>query len=103
MNAPCRGPQGAQGALAASLGDAALVAGANLWDLRALIREELAELIGERMQARLLTTVDLAEHLKVSERTVRALRAKGLPTLMVGDSPRFELGAVHAWLAEHGK
>jgi excisionase family DNA binding protein len=47
-----------------------------------------------------LTTQELAEHLKCSTKTIERLRVQGLPHFKVGDSPRFELAAVLAWLKE---
>lgn len=97
MTARIVGPAGAQGAMAAELGDRAPVAAANLWDLRALVREELAHVLAERPPA-LIDQRALARELGVSERTIYTLRGEGLPTIMVGDSPRFELALVLDWL-----
>ncbi len=49
---------------------------------------------------KLMTRSDLAKFLQVTTRTVDNLREKGLPTIMVGASPRFDPTAVKAWLAE---
>jgi hypothetical protein len=99
MNAPLRGgPQGPQGELAKQLGDAAPVGGVTLADVRLLVRDELAALLAERAAPRLLTTDELADFLQVSSRTIRSLRAEGLPVFLIGDAPRFELPAVLTWL-----
>ena len=50
--------------------------------------------------SKVLTTQELAEHLKCSTKTIERLRAQGLPHFKVGDSPRFELDAVLAWLKQ---
>lgn len=50
----------------------------------------MATLLGETRQPEgLLTVEQLVERLQVSERTIRTLRKQGLPTVMVGESPRF--------------
>jgi excisionase family DNA binding protein len=46
----------------------------------------------------LYTRKTLAAYLSVTPRTIDNLRAKGLPHLMVGDSPRFKLPEVEEWL-----
>lgn len=79
--------------------DAAPAAACTLWDLRALVREELAEALSElEQQPALIDQKALARHLGVSERTVYTLREQGCPTVMVLESPRFELAAALAWL-----
>ncbi len=45
----------------------------------------------------LLTQAELSKALSVSVRTVHTLRRRGIPTVMVGDSPRFSLSEVIAW------
>lgn len=70
-------------------------------DLKALLREELEGALAER-EARpaLIDQNALARELGVSSRTIYTLRERGLPTVMVGDSPRFELAVVLEWLRE---
>jgi hypothetical protein len=46
----------------------------------------------------LLTRLDLARFLQVTTRTVDNLRGRGMPTIMVGTSPRFDKAAVSGWL-----
>jgi excisionase family DNA binding protein len=46
----------------------------------------------------LLTRAELAKTLKISERTLDAMRAEGMPELKAGDSPRFEEAAVREWM-----
>jgi hypothetical protein len=46
----------------------------------------------------LLTQAQLAEQFQVSERTVYTFRHEGMPHVMLGDSPRYELGPCLAWL-----
>lgn len=48
------------------------------------------------------TRKELAAVLKCTTRTVDNMRSKGLPHMMVGDSPRFELDKVKAWLSARG-
>lgn len=48
----------------------------------------------------LLTRKELASFLKVTTRTIDNLREKGMPTIMVGASPRFEAATVKAWLID---
>lgn len=50
----------------------------------------------------LFTRKELADKLKCHPRTIDNLRAKGMPHLMVGDSPRFELEPVKRWLEARG-
>lgn len=79
--------------------------------LRALIgdalREVLPEVIGSVVPSAdrpaLLTRKQAARALQVHPATLDRLRAQGLPTVMVCDSPRFELVEVLAWLKEQGK
>lgn len=47
---------------------------------------------------KLVTRKELAAFLQVTTRTVDNLREKGMPVIMVGSSPRFELATVKAWL-----
>lgn len=50
---------------------------------------------------KLMTRADIAAFLRVTTRTVDNLREKeGLPTIMVGHSPRFDVEAVKKWLAD---
>lgn len=69
-------------------------------DLRALVRTEIDAALAEQSQAPALLTQDaLAHELGVSTRTIYELRQRGLPVVLVCDSPRFELQACIAWLA----
>lgn len=47
----------------------------------------------------LFTRATLAAFLHCTPRTIDNLRSKGLPHIMVGDSPRFERRAVLEWCA----
>jgi hypothetical protein len=103
MNAPISkhvsGPSGAQSAIARDMRDAAPAAACTLWDLRALVREELEAMLCERASApALLTGAQLARELQISERTIFSLREEGLPLIRVGDSPRYVLADVLQWL-----
>lgn len=46
---------------------------------------------------------ELARLLDVSTATVTRLTAEGMTCLHVGDSPRYDVDAVRAWLAERGR
>lgn len=48
---------------------------------------------------KLMTRADLAKFLQVTTRTVDNLREKGMPTIMVGSSPRFDPVQVKGWLS----
>ena len=50
----------------------------------------------------LLTQAELAQALGVSIRTIHTLRRRGLPTIMVIESPRFHLPTVLDWLEDIG-
>jgi hypothetical protein len=72
--------------------------------VRDVVREELAG-IGQQGAQRGPALVDrngLAQALNVSVSTVDRLRAEGAPTVWVADAPRFEPGAVIAWLRARG-
>lgn len=69
--------------------------------LRDELREALAMVSRERLPA-LLTTEQVARELGVSTGTIRRLRQEGLPTVMVGESPRFQLDTVLSWFAARG-
>ena len=70
-------------------------------ELRDIVREEIEAVL---LQARgvpnpLMNTTELAELLRVSERTIASLRDMGLPvTWITPDSPRFERDAVMTWV-----
>lgn len=49
-----------------------------------------------------LTKSEIASIWKCSTRTIDNLRRHGLPTIMLGDSPRFILRECEAWLKENG-
>lgn len=69
--------------------------------LRRAVREELEEVmtsIATSPRPALLDTAELARELSTSEGTIRRQRKLGLPTVMLGDSPRFDLDEVLAWL-----
>jgi len=78
-------------------------AGLTLGQLRAVIRSEVAHELGAREESppALIDQKQLARHLGLSERSVYELRQRGCPTVLVLDSPRFELAAVLAWLRSH--
>lgn len=51
----------------------------------------------------LLTRSQLARELGCCSKTVARLEGDGLPRVMLGDSPRYELAAVLAWLRQRGQ
>lgn len=77
-------------------------AGLTVGELRLLIADVVHAVLDEREarpKAELVSQDELAAAIGVSDRTVRTLRTRGLPVVMVGDSPRFVIADVHAWLA----
>lgn len=48
----------------------------------------------------LMTRQEIAAELKVTPRTIQNLEKRGLPFSKVGDSPRYDLAAVQAWIAD---
>ena len=66
------------------------------------LTDALAEIVGSPEPDRLLTSQDLCERLQVSAPTLRSLRRQGLPTLMVGESPRHHWPAVLEYLRTRG-
>ena len=70
-------------------------------ELRLLVAEAIADVLGSGANDNalgLLTQEQLAKQLGVSARSVYTLRQQGCPTVMVLESPRFELAAVLVWL-----
>jgi hypothetical protein len=78
--------------------------------VRAALREELpalAEALAEALEVRraahpYATREECARFLNISPRSLDTLRGKGLPTLWVLESPRFDLEKVAAWVATQG-
>jgi len=72
---------------------------------RAALREELPAALAEALEAvkpalpKLATREECAQFLGVSTGTLDTLRKRGLPVVMVIESPRFDLADVRAWLA----
>lgn len=70
-------------------------------DLEALLHRVVDDALAEHQaqpRPALLTQEELSRELGISSRSVFSLRQDGLPTVLVGDSPRFELADVLAWL-----
>lgn len=74
-------------------------------------RTELAQIVSEAVRAaatgkapnpRALTNAQLQAAFTISATTVKRLRRRGLPHYTVGESPRYDLDEVLAWLREHG-
>jgi len=59
----------------------------------------LADLLPEQ-PTQLATVKDLAHWLQVSDGAIRKLRADGMPTIMIGRFPRFDIADVTNWLKE---
>jgi excisionase family DNA binding protein len=55
------------------------------------------------MKDAILTKKQLADYLKVTERTIDRLREEGLPCFNVGKVIRFDRDEVLKWLKENGK
>lgn len=76
-------------------------------ELDALVRRAVAEALAEHQVApatKLLDREGLCQALDISLASLHRLRQEsGFPELKVGDSPRFELEAVLAWLRERGQ
>lgn len=49
----------------------------------------------------LVDQAELATYLNVDVRTIYAMRQKGCPHVFVGDSPRFDIDQVMAWLEKN--
>lgn len=71
-------------------------------ELKLLVKEVICEALddaGRSVDAPvLLAREQLASALQISLGTLAKLRREGLPVLQVGDSPRFDLQEVLAWL-----
>jgi hypothetical protein len=67
--------------------------------LQTLIRDAVADALDARdNRPTLLTREGLAKAFACSPGHIDALRKRGLPTLWLGDAPRFDLVAVLDWL-----
>ena len=70
-------------------------------DLARLVTEAVTDALkvtARPLPAPLLDRKQCAEWLQVDVRTIDKLRGKGMPHLLVGDVPRFEVDAVREWL-----
>jgi hypothetical protein len=101
VNAPVRFPlgQGVPRLSQASLD--ALVAGL-AEHVAAAVIERLVPLLERPQAPALLDRRGIAMALNCGLDTIDKLRAEGMPSLRVGDAPRFELEAVLRWLRERG-
>lgn len=76
-------------------------------ELRALIRDELRATLAEREPAPtgapLVDRRELGRTLAVSTATVTRLTSEGMPHVFVGDSPRYSIEDVRAWLDARGR
>lgn len=73
--------------------------------VQALITEAVTAALAQLETApppALLDRVGLARALQCSPSHVDALRRRGMPTVRLGDAPRFELAQCLSWLREHG-
>ena len=69
-------------------------------ELQAMISQSIADAFEAQAEAPALLTRDqAAQALQVSIATLGRLRSEGLPTVMVGDHPRFCLQDVLDWLS----
>jgi excisionase family DNA binding protein len=60
-----------------------------------------ADLAAQPLPRRFLSKDALADHLGVSERTVKTWRAKGLPACKVGRELMFDIEAVNRWIERY--
>ena len=73
-------------------------------ELRALIRDELrADREPAPSSAPLVDRRELGRTLAVSTATVTRLTSEGMPHVFVGDSPRYSIDDVRAWLEVRGR
>lgn len=76
--------------------------------LRPVIREEIERALeehaaGEPLSPEMLTVEQICAVLQVSRATLHRLRREGLPTVMLGESPRFRKAHCLAWLEARGR
>lgn len=72
-------------------------------ELTELVRSAVAEALTERQAAPLLLDREgLAAVLGCSSSLIDKLRRRGMPSVRLGDSPRFELEACLAWVRKDG-
>lgn len=70
----------------------------------AALEARIIELMSEKPAGeRRLTRAELAAAWQVSIRHVDALRARGLPCILIGESPRFDQRLCEAWLSEQAE
>lgn len=65
-----------------------------------VLGERLAHLVPPEQPPALLTSAQICQQLGISRSKLAGLRARGLPSLRCGDSPRFVLDDVIAWLRD---
>lgn len=83
-----------------------IVQGATLDELVERVAERVVELTpasAPSARPALLDRRGLAAALGCGLDTIDKLRREGLPTLVVGEAPRFELAAVLSWLRSRGQ
>lgn len=84
-----------------------MIEGAIQAAVRAALVSELPAALAEALSETkpvpgLATREQCAQHLGISMRSLDTLRGRGLPTVMVLDSPRFDLVEVVTWLRDRG-
>lgn len=75
------------------------------------VRDELASIVAEAIPApgretappRLVDRRTCAEALGISLAALDRLRAEGMPSVRIGDAPRFDVQRVIAWLGSRGE
>lgn len=74
--------------------------------LQELVKQAVGEVLAEHQQdtapPALVDRQGLARALGVSPGTVDKMRQRGCPEVRIGECPRFEVGAVVAWLKQRG-
>lgn len=76
--------------------------------LRPMVRDVVAEVLTEFLEAEplkpeLLTRQQVAQVLQISSQTVMRMVKEGMPMQRIGDSPRFKVAHVLAWIEERSK
>lgn len=85
----------------AEAADAQAIVTLTVGQLKEAVRDAVREIYAERENAPvMINSRTLAQRIGISERAILDLRKAGMPCVMIGDSPRFQLGEVISWLCE---
>jgi hypothetical protein len=69
--------------------------------VEALVQRVRESLAAEPLPVRYLSRGALAEHLGLTERTIRTWRGAGMPGVKVGKTVMYDVAEVNAWISEH--